>query len=115
VNGRAEWEKPFAKESARCGDVNNGTILLCRRNANPVFQINGDLYGIWDWASDDLPTKDAGHPIIEPRMINRYTQTIPFISGIKQENHQCFHLLPNGNNDDDNDGDDNNSDNIVRT
>ncbi|CAJ0648360.1 12812_t:CDS:10 [Entrophospora sp. SA101] len=24
-----------------------------------LFQISGDLYGIWDWASEDLPTKDA--------------------------------------------------------
>ncbi|CAG8664011.1 7194_t:CDS:2, partial [Paraglomus brasilianum] len=24
-----------------------------------LFQINGDLYGFWDWASEILPTKDA--------------------------------------------------------
>jgi len=24
-----------------------------------LFQINRDLYGIWDWASEYLPTKDA--------------------------------------------------------
>lgn len=24
-----------------------------------LFQINGDLYGIWDWTSESLPTKDT--------------------------------------------------------